>query len=57
MTVYTVTGHILGPPPDLNYNEPESVRAALVTQGVGTTVTLTLAGGDDTGHKNHGSLK
>jgi hypothetical protein len=57
MTVYTVTGHILGPPPDGNYVEPETLRAALQTQGVGTNVTLTLSGSDDTGHKNHGALK
>lgn len=57
MTVYTIAGHILGPPPDGNYTEPESIRAALQTQGVGTTITLTLSGTDDTGHKNHGSLK
>lgn len=57
MTVYTIAGHILGPPPDGNYTEPEAIRAALQTQGVGTTITLTLSGTDDTGHKNHGSLK
>lgn len=57
MTAYTVTGHILGPPPDLNYSAPEALRAALQTQGVGTTINLTLAAQDDTGHKNHGALK
>jgi hypothetical protein len=57
MTVYTVTGHMLGPPPDSHYTEPEVIRVALQTQGVGTNVTLTLSGADDTGHKNHGALK
>jgi hypothetical protein len=43
MTVYVVTGHMLGPPPDASYVEPESVRIALQSQGVGSTVDLTLA--------------
>jgi hypothetical protein len=57
MTAYTVTGHMLGPPPDAHYLEPETIRAALQTQGVGTNINLTLPGTDDTNHKNHGVLK
>lgn len=58
MATYTVTGH------PLNYTSldvtPASldlIRGALQANGVGATITLTLAGPDDTKVKAHGALK
>lgn len=58
MATYTVTGH------PLNYDSlgiaaanAEAVRVALVNNGVGATITLTLSGADDTKVKGHGALR
>lgn len=60
MATYTITGH------PLNYADlaqtpggtvDPGLLSALQTRGVGQTVTLTLAGPDDTKSKGHGWLK
>jgi hypothetical protein len=60
MATYTVTGH------PLNYNDLydpanpadfDPVKAALLTKGVGQTVTLTLSGAVDAKVKGHGALR
>lgn len=58
MATYTVTGH------PLNYSDlgistasTDAVRTALMNNGVGATITLTLSGPDDTKVKGHGALK
>ena len=58
MATYTITGHPLNYA-DLGISGPsqDAVRTALMNNGVGTTVTLTLSGPDDTKVKGHGALK
>jgi hypothetical protein len=58
MASYTITGH------PLNYTDlaisgasSDAVRTALMNNGVGATVTLTLSGPDDTKVKGHGALR
>ena len=58
MATYTVTGH------PLNYNDmgltgiqAETLRAQLHLVGVGQSITITLAGPDDTKVKGHGTLR
>ena len=56
MATYTITGHPLNYS-DLGVSNPELIRAAIMSVGVGQTVNLTLAGPDDTKVKGHGILK
>ena len=60
MATYTIKGHPLNPydlastpggPVDTN------LIAALITKGVGQTVTITLSGADDTKAKGHGCVQ
>lgn len=58
MATYTIIGH------PLNYADlgisgasQDAVRHALMNNGVGVTVTLTLSGSDDTKVKGHCALK
>ena len=56
MATYTVTGHPLNYT-DIGLANADAVRTALMVTGVGQTITLTLAGPDDTKVKGHGILK
>jgi hypothetical protein len=60
MATYTITGHPLNYA-DLfdpaNPNDFDPVKAALMTKGVGQTVTLTLSGAVDTKVKAHKVLQ
>jgi len=60
MASYTITGH------PLNYSDlaptpgapvDPALLAALQTNGVGATITLTLSGPADTKAKGHGAIK
>ena len=42
MTVYTIIGHPLGPPPDQPNALPENARNALQENGTGNTANITI---------------
>jgi hypothetical protein len=58
MATYTVTGHPLNYAAlDLSPAGLDAMRGAMQITGVGQSLTITLAGPDDTKVKGHGCLK